>query len=216
MIERAAGAAEPPVRAAAAAAVLPVAPSAIDAAVLLEPLVRDEDDSVRAAALEGLSRLESPQPGQRSARWEEARQRLDQSLSADVSTLPLSAVRTALAVATKLELTTTLTRAAGHAHPQARAEAIEHLAAHAAPPVALKVLAAARRDPALAPRLAAVKGLAAQSARLGQAVVPLLAGGTEAAEVSERWATFEALGDLQGEASSQALELLREAARDRC
>jgi hypothetical protein len=122
---------------------------------------------------------------------------------------------TALVVAQMLKLNLPIQRAAMHPEPDVRAAAVELLAWDADTAKTLRVLGAAQLDPEPAIRLAALRALAKQSKRLGEPAVRLLHRSIDAASPSERWAAFEALGQVVGEATAAAVRMLRQLARDR-
>ncbi|MBK8482759.1 MAG: hypothetical protein IPL40_16605 [Proteobacteria bacterium] len=208
-------AAEVAVRAAIAPAAIAVAPSPLEAAALLERLIRDPATEVQAEALHAALRLEAPAAGPQSERWRLLAERLDAAVAQALATAHGAAAQDAAALAVKLRLERAVDGAAGHLEAEVRAITLPRLVSRAAPSTALALLEDARRAAAPSLRLAALRLLGEESPRLGKLVVPLLARGLRAADPSEREAAFTALGLLRGEATDEALRLLRVAVGDR-
>jgi len=208
-------AAEVGVRAAMAPAAIAVAPSPIEAAALLERLLRDPAGEVQAAALHAALGLTAPSSGSAVERWRALLERLDATMAQLLRGLRGAAAREAAELAVKLVLDRAVESAAAHPEAEVRATALTRQVARATATAALVLLEDARREPALPLRLAALRLLGEESQRLGKLVVPLLARGLRAADPSERQMAFAALGLLRGEATDEALRLLRAAIRDR-
>lgn len=208
-------AADVAVRAAVAPAAVAAAPSPLEAATLLERLIRDPAAEVQATALHAALALEAPDAGPEGERWRLLVERLDTTVARALATAHGAAARDAAGLAVKLGLDRAVDSAAGHLEAEVRATTLPRRVSRAAPGTALALLEDARRATAPSLRLAALRLLGEQSQRLGKLVVPLLARGLRAADPSEREAAFAALGLLRGEATDEALRLLRAAVGDR-
>lgn len=208
-------AADPAVRAAIPPAAVALAPSPVEAATVLERLLRDPAGEVQAAAVRAALTLPAPTPGAAGEPWRVLGERLDASLVQLLREARGASAREAAQLAVQWTLERAVDVAAMHPEAEVRAIALVRLVARAAPAAALALLDDARRDRAPALRLAALRLLGAESPRLGKLVVPLLAQGLRAVEVGERQAVFTALGLLRGEATDEALRLLQAATRER-
>lgn len=207
-VEPLARAAEPGVRAAAAALLVPTAQKIDDALAPLIKLLRDDEASVRRAAVRATKALSATTLGSQ-------RKALSEALAQVVSRGRGSDALAALTAAGRLGLRNTLERAAAHPEARVRAAAVERLSESGDAQTVAKVLEAARRDSAPALRLAALKAIGARSKQLGKKAVELLLRSIEGGAAAERWAAFEALGHVEGDAVEPAVALLRQQAQHR-
>ncbi|MCC6752171.1 MAG: HEAT repeat domain-containing protein [Deltaproteobacteria bacterium] len=204
LVERLVKDPSPAVRTALSPVLVLAAPSPAVAVRQLIPLLQDPDAKVWRAALEAAGTLS---PGGAVAE-------LDQPVAQAVARGGKDEALLALQVARRLGLAGPLGRAAAHPIAAVRTAAVGAVTPSGDRRAALGLLDAALRESDLAPRLAALRAAAEQSADLGAAVVPLLWRSTFAREPSERWAAFEALGKVRGKGVVEAVRFLLEGAGD--
>ncbi|MBW2730902.1 MAG: HEAT repeat domain-containing protein [Deltaproteobacteria bacterium] len=172
----------------------------------LIPLLRDKEPLVWRAAVQALELL--------SAVNDKDRARLERPLADIVSRGRVTDALRALKVAERLHLDAPLKRAATHPRSRVRGAALVALVKRGKLTLARSALAAALRDEEQELRLAALRGIANQSGRLGEGAVTLLATALDNPNATERWAAYDALGHVSGKAVSPAIALLKAKATD--